>query len=286
MRLLTALCLILVCALGMPFSMPAGDNKMAMPTNLGKVNTKADEDDPFLLNNQVLLYTSNGGGKYDILVSQRQGGGSKTWPAGRPYPGLNRKDCELRSPFVHGGKLYFATNRVPDAKLKDLKNFDILVKSGERAPLILPGISEKEDELHPWITSAGREFYFSRMTEDGWVLLVARGPNPGPIGDPVKVGFKVNFHHATLSSSGLTMYLQGPLPKDRTGLYRSKRAKVGAPWTKPEPLTMLNHPEGERGDMSPCLSSDGQRLYFASDRPGGMGGLDLWVVETAQLKMK
>jgi len=285
MRLLTALCLILVCALGMPFSMPAGDNKMAMPTNLGKVNTKADEDDPFLLNNQVLFYTSNAGGKHDILVSQRKGG-NKTWPTGRPYPGLNREDCDLRSPFVHAGKLYFATNRVPDKKLKDLKNFDIVVKSGERAPLILPGISEKEDELHPWITSAGREFYFSRMTDDGWVLLVARGPNPGPIGDPAKVGFKPGFHHATLSASGLTMFLQGPLPKDRTGLYRSKRTKVGAPWSKPEPLTMLNHPEGGKGDMSPCLSGDGKHLYFASDRPGGMGGLDLWVVEVAQLKVK
>jgi hypothetical protein len=285
MRILAALVLTLFCTLVLQLPAPAGGEKMAMPTNLGKVNTKADEDDPFLANNQVLLYTSNAGGKYDILVSQRQGG-SKTWPAGRPYPGLDRRDCELRSPFVHGGKLYFATNKVPDPKLKDLKNFDIVVKTGERAPLILPGISEKEDELHPWITSAGREFYFSRMTDDGWVLLVARGPNPGPIGDPIKLGFKAGFHHATLSASGLIMFLQGPLPKDRTGLYRSRRAKVGAQWSKPEPLTTLNNPEGPRGDMSPCLSSDGKRLYFASDRPGGMGGLDLWVVETAQLKMK
>ena len=285
MRCVTALCLTLVCALGQQIPMPAGTEKMATPTNLGKINTKADEDDPFLLNSQVLLYASNVRGTFDILMSQRQGG-SKTWPAGRPYPGLNRKDCDLRSPFVHAGKLYFASNEVPDKKLKELKNFDIKVKAGERAPLNLPGISEKEDELHPWITSAGREFYFSRMTDDGWVLLVARGPNPGPIGDPVKVGFKAGFHHATLSASGLTMFLQGPLKNDRTGLYRSKRAKVGAAWSKPEPLTMLNHPDGPRGDMSPCLAGDGQRLYFASDRPGGMGGLDIWVVEIAQLKMK
>jgi hypothetical protein len=35
--------------------------------------------------------------------------------------------------------------------------------------------------------------------------------------------------------------------------------------------------------MSPCLSRDGTMLYFASDRPGGKGGLDIWMIETAKL---
>lgn len=30
---------------------------------------------------------------------------------------------------------------------------------------------------------------------------------------------------------------------------------------------------------SPSLSSDGRRLYFASDRPGGLGGSDIWYLE-------
>ena len=55
-------------------------------------------------------------------------------------------------------------------------------------------------------------------------------------------------------------------------------------WTKPEPVVKLNHPEAKRGDMSPVLSIDGTRLYFSSDRPGGKGGLDLWVVPIASLK--
>jgi hypothetical protein len=38
------------------------------------------------------------------------------------------------------------------------------------------------------------------------------------------------------------------------------------------------------GDRSPCLSRDGAMLYFASDRPGGKGGLDLWVIPTAPLR--
>ena len=44
--------------------------------------------------------------------------------------------------------------------------------------------------------------------------------------------------------------------------------------------------DGPRGDLSPCLTADGMRLYFVSDRPGGKGGLDIWYVPTAQLKAK
>jgi hypothetical protein len=284
MRFLTALLLTLFFVLiQQPLS--GGDKKVA-PTNLGKVNTKADEDDPFLLSSQVLLYASNQSGNWAIMRSDRKAG---KWAAGKAIPSLKSKEADYRSPFVaRDGKLYFASNKVPDKKLADLKNFDIWVSTGGREPLPLlgEGISTQEDELHPWVTPAGKEFYFSRKTKEGWVLFVARGPNPGPISNPKPVGFKPGFHHATLSASGLIMFLQGPVEKHRNGLFRSKRTKVGAAWSKPAPLTMLNHPEGEKGDASPCLSGDGKHLYFASDRPGGMGGLDLWVVEVAELKVK
>jgi hypothetical protein len=78
------------------------------------------------------------------------------------------------------------------------------------------------------------------------------------------------------------MYLQGSLD-DHAGLFRSKRASLKAKWSKPEPIPALKHPEAKRGDMSPHLSTDGKRLYFVSDRPGGKGGLDIWWIDTAQL---
>jgi hypothetical protein len=286
-RIVIALSLTLACSTLLGPS-PAGEPKRAMPTNLGKVNTKADEDDPFIMvNKTTVLYASNAAGTFDIMVSQAKPDG-KLWSAGKPLAGCDSKEADERSPFfsARDNKLYFATNEVPDEKLKDLKNFDIKVRASGRAPLIVPGISEKEDELHPWITPAGKEFYFSRKTEKGWILFVARGPVPGPIGGAKPVGFPPGFHHASLSASGLLMYLQGPLDDGRTGLFHSKRTKVGAAWSDPEPLAMLNSPEAKRGDMSPCLSSDGTRLFFASDRPGGAGGLDLWMVETAQLTSK
>jgi hypothetical protein len=262
----------------------AGDSKEPKPVNLGKVNTNADEDDPFIVpgNPPQLLYASNKSGKFGIRIAQRSG---KGWAAGKPIPDLNDKETDFRSPFMtRDFKLYFATNEVPDEKLKDLKNFDIKYRAQGRAPVIIPGISEKEDELHPWVTASGKELFFSRKAKEGFVLFVARGPAAMPIGGAKEVGFPAGFHHATLSASGLIMYLQGPVEKERVGLFRSKRTKAGAAWSKPEPLANLNSSDATRGDMSPCLSGDGTKLYFASDRPGGQGGLDLWMVDTAGLK--
>src|SRR5262249_15139549 len=136
----------------------------------------------------------------------------------------------------------------------------------------------------PCLSAGGKEFYFSRKTGQGWKLFVAAGPVPGPIGNAKEVGFGPNFHRAALMPSGLVMYLQGPVEGDRIGIFRSKRSKVGAAWSEPEEVTAINSTEGKRGDMQPAVSADGARLYFVSDRPGGKGGLDIWMIPIASMK--
>jgi hypothetical protein len=265
------------------YAAPGGDDESIKPINLERLNTEADETDPFITaDGLTLYYSSDAPGTFDILVSQRRSANSPWMPGTRLR--LNSKSHDARSPFLWRGMLYYATNKIPDEKLKDLKNFDIVQKKGARAPLPLLGISEKEDELHPWITPTGSFFYFSRKTEDGWRLFAARGPQPGPIGGSKLVDLPLDFHSATISADGLTMYLQGPLEKERWGLFRTTRTKAGAAWAKPTPLTALNSTDAPRGDMTPCLSADGSKLFFSSDRAGGKGGLDLWMVPTAQLK--
>src|SRR6185437_4578934 len=50
-------------------------------------------------------------------------------------------------------------------------------------------------------------------------------------------------------------------------------------WSTPVALgASINTPSA---DQSPALSPDGLSLYFASDRPGTLGGIDLWVSRRA-----
>lgn len=65
------------------------------------------------------------------------------------------------------------------------------------------------------------------------------------------------------------------LAKDATQkmrLYWSK--KEGNTWSEPQPLPFNNN---EFDDCHPAISIDGDKLFFASNRPGGFGGMDLYV---------
>ena len=52
-------------------------------------------------------------------------------------------------------------------------------------------------------------------------------------------------------------------------------------WSPPVNLGPLVNSGGS--DQHPAISKDGLSLYFASDRPGGFGGLDLYVTQRASL---
>ena len=229
------------------------------------------------------MYATNRNGVFEVDVSRRTAL-TQPWTAGAPLIHLN--DAEVRTPFFYKDFQFFAANPVSDEKFAKLKNFDLFRRVDQGAPIPLLGVCEKEDEQRPWIAAAGTEFYFSRKLKDGWTQFVGIGPVPGPIGKAKEVGFPPGFSHATLSVSALTMYLQGPLEEGRIGIFKSTRAKVGAAWAKPAPVVRLNHPNAKRGDLCPCLTADGLRLYFTSDRPGGKGGLDLWTVLIADLAPK
>ena len=51
--------------------------------------------------------------------------------------------------------------------------------------------------------------------------------------------------------------------------------KFNGEWLKPFKLGKNVNMEGYKS-MMPCLGGDGKTLYFASNRPGGYGGMDIW----------
>jgi Tol biopolymer transport system component len=263
------------------------------PANL-PVNTADDEDEPHVSSNGLkLFYTSNANKKFEVFLSSR--GETGKWTKGKLFLDLDSK-ANVRSVFLtpDGDKhlpqrLYFATDKDPTKKDEKGGNYDLyfITKQTPKSDFTFEeGLKfcTEEDELHPWLTPDGNSLYFSRKTKGGWRVYVSTRPKDGgQFGDPALIKeLPPEFHHATLMPDGKTMYLQGPLDKGRWGLFRSTLGARG--WGKPEALKELNNAAGPTGDRSPCLSRDGEWLYFASDRPDGKGGLDLYVVREKLLK--
>jgi hypothetical protein len=264
------------------------------PANLDQLNSDKDEDDPHVISSSTgLFYTVKNKDKIDLLVTQRRKG--SPWTRGQLWPQFEEK-ADFRSVFMTRDnsfpqKLYFATNKDPEKNAPG-DNYDIyyLMRQGPTSDYTFRtaeiGVCTAADEMHPWITVDGLQMYFSRKDREGWHVYVASRPKGGGrFLNPVRVNLPDNFYHATVSPNGLTMYVQGPLPNNRWGLFKCIRTAAGG-WSKPEPLDSLNNSQALRGDLSPNLTRDGLYLYFASDRPGGKGGLDIWTVPTAALVKK
>ncbi len=121
-------------------------------------------------------------------------------------------------------------------------------------------------------------------------LELASGQKFSDWSAPVNLGATVNSptgdFFAETSRDGLSLYFtspscgSAPFPGCRPGyggwdIYVSQRASVNDPWGPPQNLgPTINTPYNEG---APSLSIDGHLMYFASDRPGGFGGNDVYV---------
>ena len=60
-----------------------------------------------------------------------------------------------------------------------------------------------------------------------------------------------------------------------TDLWTARRETVLSPWAAPTNLGPVVNSDAT--DTQPSIPPDRETLYFASDRPGSFGGLDLYV---------
>jgi hypothetical protein len=109
---------------------------------------------------------------------------------------------------------------------------------------------------------------FNSSTDAEWSAPM----NLGPV-----VNSSANDNNATLTADELTMYFTS----DRPGglglgdIWVTRRASRSSPW---EPPVNLGPPINTAFiDGAPTLSPDGHLLFIHSNRPGTLGGNDIWV---------
>ena len=116
--------------------------------------------------------------------------------------------------------------------------------------------------------NSDEDFYESNFTNGSWTTAV-------PVGGKINTNF--NEGAQTLSQDGELLIFTGcnyPEGEGSCDLYIAYKTKTGT-WT--EPINMGQTINTEFWESSPSLSPDKKQLYFASNRPGGLGGKDIWV---------
>jgi len=83
-----------------------------------------------------------------------------------------------------------------------------------------------------------------------------------------------------LSADGLSLYLTSDRPGGAWAFdrYVARREHAADPFSPPTALEEINTPADED---TPFVTPDGLTLYFSSNRPGGVGGIDLYAARRA-----
>ena len=150
-----------------------------------------------------------------------------------------------------------------------------------------PRINTKSPELFPSLSGDSMTFYFTRrhnnMDEDfyyalpdscgGWLTALNMG---SPLNTPDQESTQM------ISADGHYLFFTRCENRSENGwgqggcdLYMAYRITEDSAWSAPQSFgATINTPDYEG---MPCLSADNRELYFASNRPGGYGGYDLYV---------
>jgi Tol biopolymer transport system component len=266
------------------------------PENLGPViNSSFNDAGPAVSSAGSLYFNSDrpdGEGGNDIWVAPRRPG-ERSWgtpinigsvvntPATEAVPRLSRD----------GHWLFFNSNRSGGLGELDIwasyrwdtqNDFGWLppvnVGSSVNSPAFDTTVSYFENgrtSLHQIFLASNRpdgvgafDIYVSTLLPDGTFGAAVLVPElSSPLADP----------GLTVSSTGLEVFLFS----NRTGtlggqdLWVATRKTLSHPWSTPVNLGPLVN--STVVDSNPYISANGRSLFFQSDRPGGLGGNDLYV---------
>ena len=133
-------------------------------------------------------------------------------------------------------------------------------------------------EYLPTLTADGETMIFTRLLgrqEDFFSSQKVDGE--WTLAKPVEeLNTENNEGAQTISADGKLLMFAAKDRPDGFGsfdIYYSKRQKDA--WTPAKGFPAINT---EWWESQPSISADGRTIYFASNRPGGLGGIDIWYV--------
>jgi len=197
---------------------------------------------------------------------------------------INTENVE-DSPFISidGNWLYFSSNRA-----SGIGGMDIWVSqkvSGTWTTSINLGatINSSANEGGIYVTLDGNKLYFTSDRNGGlggsdiWISTKIDGNWTIPVNLGATINSPAEDGFLYFSSDGNKLYFSSTREDGYGGLDIWVSTKTGTTWSEPENLGPAVNTEMD--EWCPSLSADGQKLYFTSNRTGGKGGDDIWMVE-------
>ncbi len=174
--------------------------------------------------------------------------------------------------------------------LKSIKDCNFAVEALKNPVPFSPvnlgdSINTTDDEYWPSITADGQTLMFTRQVNSGRSsprtqedFYISHSDN-GTWSKAVSAGYPLNTNQnegaQTISSDGRYMYFTAcdrPDGEGKCDIYFS--SFDGTNWSLP---VNIGPPVNTQAwESQPSISANGRMLFFASNRPGGIGGMDLW----------
>jgi hypothetical protein len=152
-----------------------------------------------------------------------------------------------------------------------------------------PSVNSSFTDATPCISADGLNLYFTSTRPGGWgsldLWVAKRNSIDQSWSDPENLGKPVNTSAAegfpSISSDRLSLYYASDRPGGSGGgdIWQATRTSIEANWS--EPINLGPNVNSPSEELSCCISPNGTELFISSNRPGGMGGYDLYVARRA-----
>ena len=201
-------------------------------------------------------------------------------------PTINSSDFD-GGPSVSADELslYFISDRPPSAGGDIWMAARTSVSEPFANPQRLgPEVNSPSSEGAPSISADGLELFFDRAPE-GHTFVSTRASTSVSFRTamPLSLGNAVCCDgFPAISADGLELYFCSNRDGGSGGddIWVAVRPTRSQPFGPPMNLGPIVN--SGAGDCEPSISQDGLELFFASDRAGGSGGLDIWVTTRAK----
>ncbi len=292
---------ILVLSLGLVAPVAKADFTFGEPTNLGPpFNTPSREGNLFISADGLEMYISSersgGLGYFDMWRSTRENADNPWGPLVNVQEINSRYNEAFPSLSADGLTLYFsdyyylndAGDRPGGVGQHDLWMCTRLSTDDPWGPPVNMGaiVNSPNADISPSVSQDGQILIFASKRSGGRgdydLWMSTRPPAEGDWAAPVNLGPAVNSSvwdgDTWLSPDRLALFFSSNRPGGMGSydMWLTTRRSQAAAWSPPVNLGPVINTSGIEG--APSLSPDLKTLYFVSDKPGGIGGWDMYEI--------